>query len=172
MRVALALPSASLLQGCAASARDDAPPRKEATRLSISLAVDSDANCDIKGRGAPLLLRFYELKSASAFQEADFFTLQDHDRAALGADLLAVDPFILRPGETRTIRRQAHAETTALGVFAAFRDLPNAVWRITHTMPTAPDAHWYRTVMSAVRAQLALRVQARSVAMTDTALPS
>jgi type VI secretion system protein VasD len=31
-----------------------------------------------------------------------------------------------------------------IGVLAAYRDLPNAVWRSTYDLPEARDAAWYR----------------------------
>ncbi len=43
-----------------------------------------------------------------------------------------------------TIARTADAATTTLGVLAAYRDLPNAVWRSVYTLPIAPDKAWYR----------------------------
>lgn len=158
---------AFLLNGCSSTGADKAPPEKERMQLQISISADDDLNSDVKGRGAPVLLRIYELRSATVFQEADFFDLQDHDKTTLATDLLAVDQFILRPGETRKIRRDAQTGSTAIGVLAAYRDLPNAKWRVIHTMVDAPDAHWYRALVSAKATRLNIQLQARAVALTD-----
>jgi type VI secretion system protein VasD len=155
------------LQACGSTAGEEQPSRKEAARLEISITADNDMNVDTKGAGAPLLLRVYELKSATLFQDADFFALQDHDKTLLGAELLAFDQFMMRPGETREIRRQANSGTTAIGIFAGYRDLPNAVWRLTHTMAAAPTAHWYRAVVPSAKARLALRLTNRALLLTD-----
>jgi type VI secretion system protein VasD len=155
------------LQGCSSTAGEEQPPRKEAARLEISITADDDMNADTKGAGAPLLLRVYELKSATVFQDADFFALQEHDKTLLGGELLAFDQFMMRPGETREIRRQANSGTTAIGIFAGYRDLPNAVWRLTHTMATAPTAHWYRAVVPSAKARLTVRLTNRALLLTD-----
>ena len=155
------------LQACSSTTGEEQPPKKEATRLEITITTDDDMNADTKGGGAPLLLRIYELKSATIFQDADFFALQDHDKTLLGAELLAFDQFMMRPGETRDIRRQANTGTTAIGIFAGYRDLPNAVWRLTHTMAAAPTAHWYRAVVPSAKTRLALRLTNRALLLTD-----
>ena len=156
------------LAGCSAlGGGSDAPPQKEATRLSIAISADADVNVDPKGRGAPVLLRVYELKGDVAFQEAAFFALQDTDKAALGADLLAVDQFIIRPGETRQITRKSRPDTTAIGVFAGYRDLPNATWRLVHKMAPAPEVSWYRMVMPTGKVDLKVVLHAKTLQLTD-----
>jgi type VI secretion system protein VasD len=149
------------------SSSGGAPPQKEPSNLQIAITSDVDLNTDVKGRGAPLLLRVYELKSDVAFQDAQFFALQDNAKAALGADLLAVDQFIIRPGETREIKRKSNPETTAIGVFAGYRDLPNSVWRVVHKLPPAPDASWIRSMIPSNKIALKIDLQAKSVALTD-----
>ena len=156
------------LGACSAlSGGGGAPSPKEQAKLDISITADSQLNQDLLGRGTPMLLRVYELKSEVAFQEADFFALQNTDKAALGADLLAVDQYIIRPGETRKILRKSHPETTAIGIFAGYRDLPSATWRVVHKMPPAADVSWYRVLMPANEARLKINLQGNAVLMTD-----
>jgi type VI secretion system protein VasD len=152
---------------CGGLSGNAAPPQKESADLDISIASDRDLNTDPKGRGAPVLLRVYELRTDVAFQDADFFALQNTDKAALGPDLLAVDQFIVRPGESRKILRKSHPETTSIGIFAAYRDLPNAVWRVSYKMPPAADASWYRAVIPANKAKLKIDLQANAILLTD-----
>ena len=157
-----------LLGACGApSGGTGASAQKEPTRLDIAIGADRDLNTDTKGRGAPLLLRVFELKSDVAFQEADFFALQNNAKAVLGPDLLAVDQFIVRPGEQREIKRESHPETTAIGIFAGYRDLPQSVWRVVHRLPPAPEAGWYRMVVPSHKAALRIELQAHAVVVTD-----
>jgi type VI secretion system protein VasD len=100
-------------------------------------------NPDDHGRAAPIVVRVYELKDAGAFKTADFFTLQSQDKTVLGDDLVKRNEWLLRPGDHRTLVRPADPATTALGVIAAYRDLPNSVWRAVYPLPAAPDAAWY-----------------------------
>ncbi|RYX88635.1 MAG: type VI secretion system lipoprotein TssJ [Comamonadaceae bacterium] len=164
----LALIAPLSLAACSAlSGGSEAPPQKEPARLEISIKAGADLNEDIKGRGAPMLLRVYELKSAAAFEEGEFFALQANPKAVLGADLLAVDQFIIRPGETREIRRKSNPATTAIGIFAGFRDLPSASWRVVQPLPAPPDAAWYRAVIPANQARLLIDLQANAILLTD-----
>lgn len=157
-----------MLSACGIFSGGSGPPaQKEAARLDIAITADQDLNTDTKGRGAPMLLRIFELKSEVAFQEAEFFALQNTAKAVLGPDLLAVDQFIIRPGETREIKRKAHPETTAIGIFAGYRDLPHSVWRVVHKMPPAPEASWYRAVIPSNKAVLKIDLQGNAIVLTD-----
>ena len=156
-----------MLGACGTFSGAGAPPQKEVARLDIAITADHDLNTDIKGRGAPMLLRVFELKSEVAFQEAEFFALQNTAKTVLGPDLLAVDQFIIRPGETREIKRKSNPETTAIGIFAGYRDLPNSVWRAVHKLPPMPDAGWYRAVIPANKTVLKIDLQGNAIVVTD-----
>jgi hypothetical protein len=68
-------------------------------------------------------VRIFELRSRSAFDAADFFSLYDREQATLGTELLAKEQYILRPGDTQGYTRKAQGEARFLGVVAAYRDL-------------------------------------------------
>jgi type VI secretion system protein VasD len=166
-KLAVTLLSPLVLAACGSLSGGGPPAQKEQARLEIAIEANRDLNLDLKGRGAPVLLRVYELKSDVAFQDADFFGLQNTDKAVLGSDLLAVDQFVIRPGETREIRRKSNPETTAIGIFAGYRDLPGAVWRIVHKMPAAPESAWYRAVVPSNKAKLKIDLQSNAILLTD-----
>ncbi len=65
-----------------------------------------------------------------AFEQADFFALQQRPQQILSPDLLALQELELRPGEQRHFKIAAGAEARHLGLIAAYRDLPNTRWRI------------------------------------------
>jgi type VI secretion system protein VasD len=98
--------------------------------------VQASVNPDSRGRPSPVVVRLYELKSMAAFNGADFFSIYERDKETLGAELLAREEFLLRPGEKRQLERKLQPETTYVGVIAAFRDLEHAQWR--GTMAVAP----------------------------------
>lgn len=122
------------LAACASSTE---PKPKEPTRLELSIAAENDVNPDDKRRPAPIVVRIYKLKNDVAFNRADFFSLQTQDKASLANDLVKRDQLEMRPGN-RKIMRRSDPETTEIGVIAAYRDLPNAVWRETYALPPAP----------------------------------
>ncbi|MCL4739371.1 MAG: type VI secretion system lipoprotein TssJ [Burkholderiaceae bacterium] len=119
-RLALAT-ALALAAGCATK---PAP-----TRLEGSIVAAADLNPSVSGRPSPLILRVYELRSETAFNQADFMSLYQSDQATLGAELVAREEVMLQPGQTRPLARALDAQTRFVGVFAAYRDLERAVWR-------------------------------------------
>lgn len=113
--------------GCAKPPPPPAPPPP--TIIKAMLTADATVNPDSRGRPSPIILRLYELKTAAAFNRADFFSLWDREKETLGTDLVARDEVQLRPGESRTIERPADPDAQQLAVVAAYRDLERADWR-------------------------------------------
>jgi type VI secretion system protein VasD len=129
--------------------------REPIKTLDISMQAVTDLNPDVKSRPAPIIVRIYELKSEATFVQADFFSLHNSDKATLTDDLLVRDEFLMRPGDRITIRRKAHPQLGAIGVLAAFRDLPYSTWRATYRLPPSAEATWYRR-SSSVNLQIQL----------------
>lgn len=150
--------------GLSACASSDPKAVHEPVKLDLTVTASSSVNPDDQKRAAPIIVRIYELKNADAFNAADFFSLQDKDKTVIADDLVARDQFQLRPGENRAIRRNADQATTTLGVIAAYRDLPNSVWRATWTLPPAPPAGWYRF---APKLKLTINLDTSAIRITD-----
>ncbi|TKC89361.1 type VI secretion system lipoprotein TssJ [Trinickia terrae] len=153
---------------CLAACSSGGPTVKEQTDLQVQVAASVNVNPDDWGRAAPIMVRVYELKSATAFESADFFTLQNDSKKALGDDVLAVDEFILRPGDKREIRRKSNQASAAIGVLAGYRDLGKSVWRDVYRLPTAPDASWYRAAIPDKKQKLVIRLDQRTVSITES----
>jgi type VI secretion system protein VasD len=141
---------------------------KEPTVIELTIEARPDVNPDDKGTAKPVKVRIYELKNEASFEAADYFTLDSTDKATLAADLLAKDEFILRPGESKIIRKKSHPDTVAIGILAGYRDLAGAVWRVTHKLEPAPEAAWYRMVIPANKAKLSIKLQAGGIMLTET----
>lgn len=115
------------LTGCASAPKP--------TLVKANITANANLNPDAKGRASPVVVRYFELKSLAAFSGADFFSLADHDRETLGADLVAREEMLLKPGETLTLDRTLDPAVTHIGVVAAFRDLEHAQWRVSFAVP-------------------------------------
>jgi type VI secretion system protein VasD len=115
-----------VLHGCAAAPK---PAPVVTTLLNGSLQAAAGVNPSVSKRPSPLLVRVYELKGATAFNNADFVALFQRDQAELGADMVSREEIMLNPGETRPITKTLAPETRFIGVFAAYRDLERAHWR-------------------------------------------
>jgi type VI secretion system protein VasD len=104
------------------------------SRLQISVSTTADVNPDLRNRASPVTVRVYALKSAAAFESADFFSLYEKDAATLGQDVVRREELLLRPGETKPLEMVLPPEAKVIGVFAAFRDLEHARWRTIRTI--------------------------------------
>lgn len=99
------------------------------TVVAATVQAADNLNPDATGRPSPLVVRVYELKALSAFNDADFFSLWDRDQQTLGADLNGREELVLRPGDSHNMVRVTKPDTGFIGVVAAFRDLERAKWR-------------------------------------------
>lgn len=105
------------------------PPPPTAATLKIETA--EDINPSASGQPSPVLVRVYELKSMANFDGADFFALYEKDAQILGAELARKQEFVLKPGESRTLAIEPQSdETRFIALFAAFRRLDAARWRV------------------------------------------
>lgn len=136
--VSVVLGCALLLAGCGATERSVAVP------YSITLDVAPDVNPDLNRKPSPIVLKVFQLKTASAFESADFFSLQDKPQSVLGADLLGVDRIILRPGDARTLHYRGNVDAGAIGIVAEYRVLEKNRWRMTVPLPRAKQLNLYR----------------------------
>ncbi|WP_115679538.1 type VI secretion system lipoprotein TssJ [Cupriavidus taiwanensis] len=151
------------------SACSSAPAQREQMKLDLAVTAKDTVNPDDKGRPSPVLVRVYELKTASAFENADYHSLETADKTLLMQDLLARDEFILRPGESREIERKLNADTQAIGFLVGYRELGKATWRSVYKLPPAPEAAWYRMAMPArkVKLQVSLDQQTTTISKPD-----
>jgi type VI secretion system protein VasD len=138
---------------------------KEPVKLELSVVASTGVNPDDQKRAAPIVVRIYELKTDGVFNSADFFSLQDKDKTALADDLVTRQQFQLRPGESKSIKTRADPATTSVGILAAYRDLPNSVWRAVYPLPAAPDAAWYR---ASPKLKLTINLEPNAIKITET----
>jgi type VI secretion system protein VasD len=99
------------------------------TRIEATIQATQDINPDYDGQASPLVIRLYELKSATAFNNAAFFALYDGDLAELGDDMQNREEIELKPGQAVEVARDLKPETRFIGIMAAYRDIDNATWR-------------------------------------------
>ncbi|MFT3717387.1 type VI secretion system lipoprotein TssJ [Pseudorhodoferax sp.] len=132
------------------------PPKVPPTTVAGSVAAAAGLNTSVSGRPSPLLLRLYELKADTAFTAADFVSLYQRDQGELGAELVAREDLTLQPGQSLPLRRTLAPETRFIGVFAAYRDIEHARWRVV--LPVRPGQAHQLTVRAgalAVSAEMA-----------------
>lgn len=128
------------------------PPKP--AQVSGTIEASTSVNPSISKRPSPVLVRVYELKTATAFNNADFVSLYQRDQAELGADMLGRDEFTLGPGESKPYAKTLSPETRFIGVFAAYRDLERSKWRTV--LPVQPGK----------KQQIVIRAEELSVSAT------
>ncbi|CAJ0777231.1 hypothetical protein LMG7141_00597 [Ralstonia condita] len=150
----------------ALAACSTAPAQPEQMKLDLSIEAKGTINPDEKGRASPVLVRLYELKTTSSFEQADYYSLESTDRTVLMQDLLARDEFILRPGEFQDIERKLNPDSQALGFLVGYRDLGKATWRTIYKLPPAPEAAWYRAAIPARKVKLHILLDQQAVTVS------
>lgn len=143
-----ALPGAAAIPGIPPGMNpyaSPAPPPKP-TVAELLFVMDADVNPDPAGRPSPVLVRIYELRSTSAFNQADFFSLFDRDKEQLGPDLVTRNELPLMPGAKSQAITTLRSDTRYLGIVAAFRDIDHARWRATTPVPLNQTSQMQVTV--------------------------
>ncbi|CAN1523467.1 COG3521 Predicted component of the type VI protein secretion system [Rhabdaerophilaceae bacterium] len=112
-----------LIAGCASN---KPPP---SLKISMTVEVDDLVNVNDQGLPSPIVVRIYELKSNSAFEQSAFFDLFDNDTAKLGTDMLGRRELELKPGDKLTFLREVAFEARYVGVIGGYRELGKAEWR-------------------------------------------
>jgi type VI secretion system protein VasD len=130
LRAALGLGLAAAVAACAAP-----PPPPPPTTVMLTLTATPDVNPTPDGKGAPVVLRVYQLASTAGFNGAEFFDLFNQDQATLKADLIKRDDVTLAPGQSKTLTLQPNDQVKAIGVFAGYRDYAHAIWRAATDVP-------------------------------------
>lgn len=97
------------------------------TKVRLVFDVSSDINPDQMGRPSPLMLRVYELKTATLFERADFIDLFERDKEVLGADFIAKHEMRrITPGDERIEDLVLSNDARYVAVFAEFTQYQDA----------------------------------------------
>ncbi|MFE0752565.1 type VI secretion system lipoprotein TssJ [Inquilinus sp. NPDC058860] len=121
-RFAILMLGTSLASGCGMFDSKPAP-------IPVTLTAAGDINPDASARPSPIRVRVYQLRSASAFQQSDYFALTDGKSDALGDTVVGSEEVMLSPGSTRTLSTPIDEGARYIGVVAGFRDIDRSQWR-------------------------------------------
>lgn len=143
--------SLSLIGGCG-SMQKSSP-----TRIDLEITGSERLNPDLSGRPSPIVVRLYELKNPVAFEHAEFFALYQQPQETLSLDLVAQEELELRPGEQHRLNLTTR-EGGYLAVLAAYRNLPEADWRVVVPLNTGQ-----RNAVSLHLDELSIRPDMRNV---------
>ena len=132
-RIAVLFGLLLLLSGCMSSSRQ--------VPASWQLTLNATPNAN---NGAPLKVRVFVLRSDANFQSADFYSLQNHASAVLGADLLDTQQrFLTSQQPQQTLSGSPSLEARYLGVIAEYASLNGKAWRVVVPLPAPTDTNFY-----------------------------
>lgn len=131
MRVMRSLARAVVGVAVLALAACGGPPPPTLVDLTMVAAPDANSYTN-DGRGYPVQLSVYQLKSPDAFTATDYSQIGD-----LSGDL--IDTYTLSPGASQTVQHELDPEARYLGVVAAFRQINTGLATWKATMPVAPN---------------------------------
>jgi len=101
------------------------------TDLKLTFEVASDINPDDSSLPSPVFVRFYQLKSATAFDKADFIDIYERDTEIFGGDILnkqVLKP--LPPGVGRTESFVLEPGAKMIAVYAEFSQYPGSTYKV------------------------------------------
>jgi len=81
------------------------------------------------GRPSPIVVRIYQLRGDTEFNNAEFFALYERDKETLGASLIGRDEKTLFPGQQIEIDLPLSGEARFVGAVAAYREIGASRWR-------------------------------------------
>ena len=110
---------------------------QQPTELQSSIIASSKLNPNSEKRPSPLLLSFYELKTALPFKSLNFYQLSQGNHKHLGSSLLDINEIEIRPGETRSYKQKLNENTRYLGIVAAYQNLDSSLWKQIIPIPKA-----------------------------------
>ena len=123
----LALLAVALLHGCGAPVMP--------VGMNLAINAGTDQNPDTAGAAAPVKIYIFQLSATGKFEQADVFALTERAPAVLGTEMLAMEDFVLRPGEQRTIARELKTGAQFIGTVVLFLDIDRAKWRGIAKLP-------------------------------------
>ena len=123
----------SLLQGCASAPLS----------FPIFMSVKNDLNPDQNNRPLSLVLRVYQLKDKTAFEQFSLSDLasQKSDDDIFANSLVSRREFVVVPGQDREIDIEVSSSARYVGVVAMFRQPDENRWKLLFRARELKDRH-------------------------------
>lgn len=120
----------ALMSGCSSSKSRVGGALNLDTDLKLTFEIASDINPDDESRPSPVFVRFYQLKSAAAFDKADFIDIYERDMEIFGSDIVSKQVLKpLLPGSARTESFVLEPGTKIIAIYAEFSQYPGSTYK-------------------------------------------
>lgn len=107
------------------------PPKDRIVPLELLAAPNLNAGNGTKGLA--LVVKVYQLKSATTFDQAPYsaFLDENSEKAALGSDLIKATEILMMPGQDHEVVERVSPDAGQIGIVALFRTPAAVRWRLT-----------------------------------------
>jgi type VI secretion system VasD/TssJ family lipoprotein len=136
----------------AASASQPPAPCSTPEPQRINVAASPRLNPGEKGEALATVVRLYQLKGIGKLTGVSFDDLLDHDKDALGEDLLGVQEVTVNPGEKLEPTVKRNPDTGYLMAVALFRQPAGTTWKVVKKL-APPDPQHCHVVAAQKNAQ-------------------
>lgn len=131
------------LLGCSSSApppeAPKPPERCVAPRPHVTIAASAQVNAGVDGRGLPVQVRLYQLKSEAKLLNAFFEEVWNEDAKTLEGDLLGMREITAFPGQSQELDLEQLPDSRVLGAVALFREPRGRDWFVNYDLAPAKD---------------------------------
>jgi type VI secretion system protein VasD len=135
LAVALILP----LSSCSSPPPPAAPPPKpcEAPKPVITVAAGDQVNAGPDGKGLPVQVRLYQLKSEARLMNAFFEEVWKEDQKTFAEDLLDTREITVFPGKSQKLDLEQLPDSRVLSAVALFREPRGHDWFLNYDLAQA-----------------------------------
>lgn len=101
--------------------------------VPLRIVASRDLNTDDHNHAFSVVVRIYQLKQNSAFQQAfyNIFLDPDKEKTTFGADVIAIKEITLIPGQTFINTEKISAAANYIGIATLFHAPASARWKLT-----------------------------------------
>jgi type VI secretion system protein VasD len=129
------------LLGCSSSAPPPEVPKAPepcvAPRPHVTIAASAQVNAGVDGRGLPVQVRLYQLKSEAKLLNAFFEDVWNDDAKTLEGDLLGMREVTVFPGQSQELDLEQLPDSRVLGAVALFREPRGRDWFVNYDLAPA-----------------------------------
>lgn len=120
------------LSSCSINVKKPKTPCTTA-KIIIDINADKKINPNQQGNSSPVVIKFYSIESATAFNQASFFELYNLSSGNSAEKNKNIYNTVMLPDTTKKITLIIPLPIQSIGVIAAFQNLDSTTWRTTTT---------------------------------------
>lgn len=106
------------------------PPQEKKTGFTYAISTTNSINPDINNHPSSVVVRIYQLNSPLNFENALYEDLFNAKQNTLGAELIAVNEYLVDPGMSQSFDVEIAATAKFIGVAVGYRSVDMVTWRV------------------------------------------